>query len=421
MQKAAFDIFTTSTYQKYIDRIVDLVGNDQLKDVLDGFCTIPKPLGADGFEIKMWKNEGSFKTPGFKEPYDESYHSESKEYHVALDFPEGLAEQVGNGSLIVEIEVDTRQVDGWVEKVEYSEGRKFFLVRETKEWAEAEAHCQSRGAHLASVLTEEELLEVKTLIDDSFNYYVWLGGYRIGDIWSWSDGSTWNFTNWIRAGESTQQGTDQCLLMDEKGGWTTDSCTSGDYLDLFSSVDYPFACKAFHQTLERTTKMRYTGDQLVNIPSLHVRYTYQAASQQLLDSWEEKRTTGFRLSWRIEGANGPHLELTTDEVGSTIETPGFQSDEFEERNLQRNHSFSATLVFPEDLADRVGNGFLVIELEVETRQEEGWEEYVEYRGSKDFKLYEPLIYASTWKVAKENCEVDGRQLASFSFECERTR
>ena len=84
MQKAAFDIFTTPTYQKYIDRIVDLVGNDQLKDVLDGFCTIPKQLGADGFEIKMWKNEGSFKTPGFKEPHEERYHSESKEYHVAL-------------------------------------------------------------------------------------------------------------------------------------------------------------------------------------------------------------------------------------------------------------------------------------------------------------------------------------------------
>ena len=67
------------------------------------------------------------------------------------------------------------------------------------------------------------------------------------------------------------------------------------------------------------------------------------------------------------GANGPHLELTTDEVGSTIETPGFQTDKFVEGNFQRNHSFSASLVFPEDLADRVGNNSLVIELEVETR------------------------------------------------------
>ena len=64
-----------------------------------------------------------------------------------------------------------------VEKVENSEGRKFILVTETKEWAEAETHCQSKGGHLASVLTEE----VKTLIGDSFNCYVWLGGrgYRI--------------------------------------------------------------------------------------------------------------------------------------------------------------------------------------------------------------------------------------------------
>ena len=33
LQKAAYDIFTTSTYQKYIDAIIDLVGNDHLKDV----------------------------------------------------------------------------------------------------------------------------------------------------------------------------------------------------------------------------------------------------------------------------------------------------------------------------------------------------------------------------------------------------
>ena len=103
-------------------------------------------------------------------------------------------------------------------------------------------------------------------------------------------------------------------------------------------------------------------------------------------------------------------------MGSTIETPGFQSDKFEESRFQRNHSFSATLVFPADLAEQVGNGSLVIELEVDTRQEEGWVEYVEYRGSKDFKLYNPTMQAFAftykWEVAKETCEYDGRQLAS---------
>ena len=34
-------------------------------------------------------------------------------------------------------------------------------------------------------------------------------------------------------------------------------------------------------------------------------YKYKAASKQLLESWKEKRMTGFRLSWRIENENPP--------------------------------------------------------------------------------------------------------------------
>ena len=90
----------------------------------------------------------------------------------------------------MEIEVDTRHFDGWFESIEYSEGGKFVLVKDKKEWAEAEADCQSRGAHLASVHTEEELLEVITLMDASgVSWGVWLGGQSIDDVWGWSDGS----------------------------------------------------------------------------------------------------------------------------------------------------------------------------------------------------------------------------------------
>ena len=71
---------------------MDMVGNDNLKDVFDGFCSIPKPFGRNGFEIKMWNNEGTFQTPGFKGAYQEKYHNESKEYHVVLDLPQDLAQ-----------------------------------------------------------------------------------------------------------------------------------------------------------------------------------------------------------------------------------------------------------------------------------------------------------------------------------------
>ena len=112
----------------------------------------------------MWKNEGSFETPGFRGEYQEGYHNESKHFNVILVLPDGIAEQIGNGSLVVEIEVDIRQDDGWVKTLEFSQGDKFYLVEEVKEWAEAEEHCKSQGAQLASVLSEAELSEVKAIV-----------------------------------------------------------------------------------------------------------------------------------------------------------------------------------------------------------------------------------------------------------------
>ena len=70
---------------------------------------------------------------------------------------------------------------------------------------------------------------------------------------------------------------------------------------------------------KRKVNLTYTKDQL-NFPGFHIWYNYKAASQNLLDSWEEKRVTGFRLSWRIEN---PTLAWTTSisEVGRSIQSP----------------------------------------------------------------------------------------------------
>ena len=73
-------------------------------------------------------------------------------------FPGNLAELVGDGSLVIEVEVDTREEEGWEEYVETNVGEvrkyKFYDIEMT--WTEAEAYCQSEGGHLASVPTQEE-------------------------------------------------------------------------------------------------------------------------------------------------------------------------------------------------------------------------------------------------------------------------
>ena len=71
--------------------------------------------------------------------------------------------------------------------------------------------------------------------------------------------------------------------------------------------------------------------------------------------------TGFRLSWRIE--NPSTLFASVTEPGRSIQTPMFGGT-FDPEYFKRDHTYIATLEFPDDLKEQVGTGFLTIELEI---------------------------------------------------------
>ena len=64
---------------------------------------------------------------------------------------------------------------------------------------------------------------------------------------------------------------------------------------------WSFICQLASPSLRGKEKLDliYKKDQLT-FRSFHVWYEYKAASRQVLDSWEDKRMTGFKLTWRIE-------------------------------------------------------------------------------------------------------------------------
>ena len=120
-----------------------------------------------------------------------------------------------------------------------------------------------------------------------------------------------------------------------------------------------------------STKLEIKAEEIL-FPSIEVLYSYRPSTQDLLSSWEEKRMTGFQVSWSIEN---PPLHLTTNEVGRSIMTPGL-GDNYEITSYLDDHTYKATLMIPDNFVDRVGNGSLVIDLKVNTREEEGWQEEV---------------------------------------------
>ena len=203
-------------------------------------------------------------------------------------------QQVGDGSLVIELESDIRDEEGWLEEVSYKKtpqwgNEKFMLFTEQKNWTAAEAHCQRGGGHLASVLSKEEQRAMETLADN-----VWLGGTDKDDegLWSWSDGSLWSFQNWERSGN---RGPESNCLKFYRSGWYDASC----------SWNSSFVCKTNDYTpMQGHTALRLSFNaKELTFPSFHVWYKYQVASQQLLNSWQKKKMTGFKLNWFIDNLN----------------------------------------------------------------------------------------------------------------------
>ena len=65
----------------------------------------------------MWNNNGTWHTPWFGEEHDKSYYEENMQYLVSLQIPLNLSEQLNGGSLVIQLEVDTREEEGWQEEV----------------------------------------------------------------------------------------------------------------------------------------------------------------------------------------------------------------------------------------------------------------------------------------------------------------
>ena len=186
--------------------------------------------------------------------------------------------------------------------------------------------------------------------------------------------------------------------MNYEGLWLADYCI---YLH---SVLCQFPA---HQLTGKTnTTLTFSQEQLT-FNSLKVVYSYKY-NQKLEDSWQEQRMTGFRLKWRI---NPPPLEMTVQELGRSVQTPGLGGDTFEREDYMADGDYKTTLLLPHNIQGMVGEGALVMQLQVDTREEGGWKEVVKtsQSGQKTYKLY---TEKKTWSDAEAHCQKVGGHLAS---------
>ena len=238
--------------------------------------------------------------------------------------------------------------------------------------------------------------------------YVWLGGTDEEEegVWSWVDGSPWGYSNWGNLGGGKLGKGQSCMFM-KKGQnsfWEDYSCT----------YRTAFLCQQPYRVIKGNTTLEYSIRALT-FSSIYVAYSY-TFHRGMLDSWEDKRMTGFQLSWRIEN---PKKLTTISELGRSIKTPGFREKGFGEFFYSADRAYKVTLVLPENI--EVGTGTLVIQLEVDTRDDNRWQEEVRYPktakwGPEKYKLY---TNQKSWSDAEAHCQAEGGHLASVLSEGEQ--
>ena len=129
MKKAVNDIFLEPSHQMFVNQMEATGNTENLRTIYEGFQTFPKPNGKGILETMMSNNYGEISTPWFGETVQEDYHKKDRKLQFELEITKNLINQVGSGSLVIELEVDTREEEGWQEEVVYSTGGRNLVRR----------------------------------------------------------------------------------------------------------------------------------------------------------------------------------------------------------------------------------------------------------------------------------------------------
>ncbi|XP_070782000.1 ladderlectin-like [Enoplosus armatus] len=114
--------------------------------------------------------------------------------------------------------------------------RCFMFVSTPKSWYSAEEHCNSLGAHLASVTNPREYSFLQQLTQTSGQSIAWLGGFNLQGQWMWIDREGFFYTDWYSPSSSSSY---PCVYLRTAFGWGNTQCTSSHR---FICSKNPFGC-----------------------------------------------------------------------------------------------------------------------------------------------------------------------------------
>ena len=122
-------ILTTSTMD-FAQNVLAVTNPENIESLHKGYQSFPSVYGDDGFEIKVGGIKGTITSPRFNQSYTENEFKSDRNIHVILDMKLALQNimEYGQGQVVIDIEVDTREEEGWTEWIEYRKGPQFHAV-----------------------------------------------------------------------------------------------------------------------------------------------------------------------------------------------------------------------------------------------------------------------------------------------------
>lgn len=106
--------------------------------------------------------------------------------------------------------------------------RKFYLIKEPKTWNEARAYCQANKTDLATIESNDDLLQLRSVaVSQLFTSSAWIGLYNDIGGWRWSleDMPLGTLRSWADQEPDNHNGEEQCVLMRD-GIWSDKPCTN---------------------------------------------------------------------------------------------------------------------------------------------------------------------------------------------------
>lgn len=126
------------------------------------------------------------------------------------------------------------------------QGPRYAVVQAIMTWDEARVYCESRGGHLATITSQQQMDTIIALLEESNLETVWLGAnnYTSSGGFQWVNGEPFEFAAWGVGEPNNQNGQEHYLMMYDKDdqGWVwNDSVANGTAA--FDSMHCGFVCQ----------------------------------------------------------------------------------------------------------------------------------------------------------------------------------